>query len=201
MNRVESTIQTQGSRETTRLTYLERAEKSERSEKRPVRSRRKKVRPGNAYLGLGAPLGSARDRQRLRDRNSAERTRVERMLANAPVPTAEPEVRFGASFHPAAAPSTPESARILRAVPARVCPVCTSSKVVSDEVVSGATMRLSECLHCDHRWTERPQRSWAELGERMSRGIRTKSRATKRLDQPATAVRYLNAAEDRMAPA
>lgn len=87
-------------------------------------------------------LSSARDRQRLRERQYAERVRVEDMLATAPVPLPIPA-------------GTP-TLRALRPQPS-TCPVCASEKVVCDEVVSGGLLKLSECLHCEHRWTKRPR--------------------------------------------
>ena len=43
------------------------------------------------------------------------------------------------------------------------------AEVAADEVLHGGRLRLVECLHCDHRWTERPARRWAELGAAMGR--------------------------------
>lgn len=152
------------------------------------RPRRKKgARSSNSYLGLGRSLGSDRDRQRLQERNAAERSRVERMLAEGPsslgasfsLPT-QPPARWNSS-HPVVTPpvSTRPSRSRLRARPTTqtaargwACPVCASGKVVSDEVAHGGTLRLSECLHCDHRWTERTRARWSELGHRMSGGER-----------------------------
>jgi hypothetical protein len=182
MTRFEPTTQSRTSDETTRAISVERSAK--RSRRRP---RRGKAQSPNAYLASGATLGSARDRQRLRDRNAAERVRVEEMLANAPCtapppgfPAAPPlglvrlttppvsTPSFSASF-PASFPVSFLTPSPRRSVFGRGCPVCASSKVVSDEVSCGGTMRLSECLHCDHRWTDRPRGRWAELGARMSR--------------------------------
>jgi hypothetical protein len=95
---------------------------------------------------------------------------------------------------------SPSGLRALPSVQGRACPVCASRKVVSDEVAHinaaddakqgakgggkegakggakgrtmGVTLRLSECLHCDHRWTERIRGPWSELGQRMSGGAR-----------------------------
>ncbi|MBJ19003.1 MAG: hypothetical protein CL933_06200 [Deltaproteobacteria bacterium] len=187
MTRFESTLPTQPARrsKTSSPPNLPgdsaRTTSAERIAKRS--SRRKKARSSDAYLGLGASLGSARDRKRLRDRNAAERARVEQMLANAPSPLGSaptPGARKGTNRHPAPlrtplaaarARVSPSASRapLLQVVGPRGCPVCASSKVVSDEVFQGGTMRLSECLHCDHRWTERPRGRWAELGATMSR--------------------------------
>lgn len=105
-------------------------------------------------------LASARDRQRLRERQFAERSRVEEMLASAPLVLPEPASRPG---HFSTRPG-------LRSVPEAGCPVCASAKIVRDEVMSAGLLRLSECLHCDHRWTERPRARWNEIGAGMNRG-------------------------------
>jgi len=63
------------------------------------------------------------------------------------------------------------------------CPVCASSKVTTDEVFqrgatpTGGMLRLSECLICDHRWTKKPRRRFAEAGARMSRASRNRPQA------------------------
>ncbi|MCH8883229.1 MAG: 50S ribosomal protein L4 [SAR324 cluster bacterium] len=46
------------------------------------------------------------------------------------------------------------------------------AKIVSDEVMHGGTLRMWECLHCEHRWTSRPKGRWVELGARMTRATR-----------------------------
>jgi len=124
------------------------------------RSSRKRRHSANAYLAVAGSLGSARDRQHLRERNAAERIRVERMLAESPGSVG--------------ARST--TLRVVPPVAARGCPVCASTKVVSDEVAHSGrhagTLRLSECLHCDHRWTERTRGRWTELGGTMGRAVR-----------------------------
>ncbi|MEM9176387.1 MAG: hypothetical protein AAGC67_14255 [Myxococcota bacterium] len=52
------------------------------------------------------------------------------------------------------------------------CPVCASTTVTSDEVAQpGGALRLAECLHCDHRWTEKPTRRFATLGGAMGRRV------------------------------
>ena len=33
------------------------------------------------------------------------------------------------------------------------CPICGSHEVMHDEVLELGTLQLSECRHCDHRWT------------------------------------------------
>jgi len=159
-------------------------------------ARKRRRRSSNSYLGVGRSLGSDRDRQRLQDRNAAERSRVERMLAEGPLPTLPTQptqpmqtpARW-ADAHPAGSPASAGSASRpsrprLRALPRAQgwgCPVCASRKVVSDEVTErgsmGGTLRLSECLHCDHRWTEPTRGRWSELGRRMSGGGR-RSRET-----------------------
>ena len=135
-------------------------------------SRAARARGGqpNSYLSLGNALGSALDRQRLRERNAAERERVERMLASAP-----PPVEQSAPSRFSGARPLPGSTN-LRSVPDAGCPVCESPKVVRDEVFHAGPMRLSECLHCDFQWTEQstkrrttPSRRSANLVAAMSR--------------------------------
>lgn len=126
------------------------------------------VRDRRAQGRRGESLGSPRDRARLRQRNSAERSRVEGMLASAPLPL---DRRTQARVEPMPAPSTPTStsANRLRALPSTAgCPVCGDARVVTDEVMHEGTLRVSECLHCDHRWTHRPRARWIDLGARMN---------------------------------
>lgn len=131
---------------------------------RPRRSAR--VRGGAAGYGW---LSSARDRQVARDRNAAERARVEEMFASAPLPSDRRRARWAAPT--AAVEAVPSQAR-LRGLPAKPasCPVCESTSVTRDEVAKpGGSLRLAECLHCDHRWTEKPARRFAALGSAMER--------------------------------
>jgi hypothetical protein len=58
---------------------------------------------------------------------------------------------------------------LLRAVEPATCPVCRQAKVVTDEVMHTGILRVSECLHCEHRWTERPRRRWSDIGASMGR--------------------------------
>lgn len=137
--------------------------------RRPVR-----VRGGAAGYGR---LASPRDRQAARDRNTAERARVEEMLASAPLPSDRRRARWTPPVtptldSPAETSRDGSKASRLRALPTMPagCPVCESTKVTSDEVARpGGSLRLSECLHCDHRWTEKPVRRFAELGGAMGR--------------------------------
>ena len=120
--------------------------------KSTARERRVRGRQTNGYLSLGHTLGSERDRQRLRARNADERERVERMLASVPSPADPPSTVATAEIRSlsqalASAPHSSWSA-------ASACPVCESSKVVRDEVFRAGSIRLSECLHCDFRWTD-----------------------------------------------
>ncbi len=78
-------------------------------------------------------LSSARDRARLRERQAAERARVERVLARGP---REVERRRGARASCA-------------------CAVCGGDEILEDEVFEGGGFRLGWCRRCDHRWTER----------------------------------------------
>ncbi len=136
-----------------------------------ARARRAASRPEGGAAGFGGALVSARDRRRVRERNAAERERVERALAEAPLEvTPRPKV---------AAPA-PTFDRVRQSAPAPAigplagqvgCPVCGGAKLASDEVfVAGGTLRLVECLHCDHRFTSRPRSRWSELGARMATG-------------------------------
>lgn len=140
----------------------------------PVRSQTPSLRSSDRARPLSRSRGrlaSARDRQRLRERQFAERARVEEMLATAPIPLPAPSVSPSPSLSPSPSPSPSPSAsqeliafvpegpsrlRGLRPQPS-TCPVCASEKVVCDEVVSGGLLKLSECLHCEHRWTKRPR--------------------------------------------
>ena len=135
---------------------------------RPRRSSR--VRGGAAGYGR---LASARDRQTARDRNAAERARVEEMFSSAPLPSDRRRARWTS---PASVPVSEGSpAPRLRALPAMPsgCPVCASTTVTTDEVArTGGSLRLSECLHCDHRWTEVPTRRFTVLGGAMGRRSR-----------------------------
>lgn len=114
----------------------------------------------------GESLASARDRHRLRERNRAERARVEGMLANVAAPIERRVERREAT---ATQGTVPRRHSGLRTVQPVGCPVCGDERVVTDEVMYGGTLRMSECLNCEHRWTERPKGHWAELGARMNR--------------------------------
>jgi hypothetical protein len=117
----------------------------------------------------GEALASPRDRQRLRERIAAERARVEGMLATVPPPN-ERDVLDGS------AQRVDSFAMIVAAETPTACPVCGHGKVVSDEVMHGGTLRMSECLHCEHRWTNRPPGRWMDLGARMNRSIGIRNR-------------------------
>jgi hypothetical protein len=84
-------------------------------------------------------LSSARDRARLREREAAERARVESVLARGP---REAEPRRGARAQAHAHAS-------------RACAVCGGDQILEDEVFEGGGFRLGWCRRCDHRWTER----------------------------------------------
>jgi len=119
----------------------------------------------------GESLASARDRLRLRERNQAERERVEGMLASVAVPIerrahsrkCRESIDIGYKRLSLGLPAG------LRAVQPMGCPVCGDNRTVTDEVMHGGTLRVSECLHCEHRWTQRPTARWAELGANMNR--------------------------------
>ena len=107
--------------------------------------RRRSKRHSKSSVGFGGPLSSPRDRQRLRERNAAERARVEEALAASPSP-----------FDGRRLPRTGSGAAVHVFPGAAGCPVCSSAQLASDEVFeAGGPLRLVECLHCDHRWTER----------------------------------------------
>ena len=119
---------------------------------------RSKPAVGRRAVGRrGESLASPRDRQRLRERNRAERARVEGMLATEPIPVERRGQRRALS---AAAQPFHDSS---------TCPVCGDGRVVMDEVIHVGTLKMSECLHCEHRWTERPGQRWVALGNRMGR--------------------------------
>jgi hypothetical protein len=118
----------------------------------------------------GESLASGRDRQRLRERNAAERERVEGMMASGAVPLE----RRAHSREPAIHSQEPFPIG-LRAVPPTGCPVCGDGRTVTDEVMHGGTLRVSECLHCEHRWTQRPRARWAEIGASMNRAGRLRA--------------------------
>ena len=126
----------------------------------------------------GESLGSARDRRRLRERNAAERERVEEIVASAAVPVERRAHRRESAIPEPRPDSTlvrPQAVVRLHAVQPRHCPVCGDDKIVSDEVMHGGRLGVSECLHCEHRWTQRPKGRWAELGARMNRTGRSGS--------------------------
>ena len=170
---------------------------SARAPKSRTRARKKGRRSsgGVGAAGFGR-LASVRDRKRVTERNAEERVRVEEMLAKTPLSTerrsagrpnvpARTRVDRGETVTPVTH-SVPEPLAIWKVARPAIhsaihstihstgCPVCASSKVTTDDVFqTGATLRLSECLICDHRWTERrhpqPWRRFAEAGARMSR--------------------------------
>ncbi|MHA7837719.1 MAG: hypothetical protein ACX98W_09695 [bacterium] len=150
-------------------------------EHREHREQMKEIRGRGGARGLA----SARDRRRLLERRAAERMRVERMLAAAPMPVDREEApgprrrrpdgqrpkgrgpsgrgptgrgpadRGGAGQGPA--PRGRDRARLER--PGRTaarCRVCDGVDVVCDEVAHAGWLRLAHCRRCDHRWTERP---------------------------------------------
>ena len=132
----------------------------------------------------GESLASARDRKRLRERNTQERERVEGMIDSMAVPVerrtrrreslvAECTTRSLPSGHH---PGVHAGVRAdIRAVQPVICAVCGDGRIVTDEVMHGGNLRVSECLHCEHRWTERPKGRWVELGARMNRDARPRA--------------------------
>jgi hypothetical protein len=128
----------------------------------------------------GESLASPRDRQRLRERNLAERERVEGMLADVPVVVERRTHRR----EPISLYAQPR----LWAVQPDGCPVCSDERVVTDEVMHGGRLRMSECLHCEHRWTQRPKGHWVELGATMNRARRPRALSTFAGDSVASTV-------------
>ncbi|MEZ4332390.1 MAG: hypothetical protein R3F35_11585 [Myxococcota bacterium] len=98
--------------------------------------------PGPRRCGLASP----RDRARLRERQAAERARVERVLARGPRPdAARPRAALRGAMVRAEAHSDPAT-----------CRVCRGHDVCVDHVSDrGGAWRLAQCRRCDHRWTER----------------------------------------------
>lgn len=119
-----------------------------------------KARGMRAEGRAGEGLASARDRERLRERIAAERARVEEMLANVPLSADRREA------------TRMESGGGL------CCPVCGDLRIVTDEVNQAGTLLMSDCLHCDYRWTARPKTRWLALGARMNRVVRRRATAT-----------------------
>ena len=116
----------------------------------------------------GESLASARDRQRLRERNVAERERVERVMASGAVPLERRTHGRESAIH-GYEEALPVGLRAVPPMPPMGCPVCGDGRTVTDEVMHGGTLHVLECLHCEHRWTERPRARWVELGARMNR--------------------------------
>ncbi len=150
----------------------------ERSQNRTRASFARTTQPGGyrARGRRGEGLASARDRQRLRERNKAERERVEGMIASLEIPVE----RRADGRESRVLEYMPDSIQLghghgLRAMQPASCPVCGDGGIVTDEVMHGGTLRVSECLHCEHRWTRRPKGRWVELGTTMSRGGRPRA--------------------------
>jgi hypothetical protein len=143
------------------------------AERRTAESFARSTTPGGvrARGRRGESLASARDRQRLRERNRAERARVEGMIAGQPIP-----VERRAHGREALASEYKPLAASFELRPAQAgCPICGDDKIVTDEVMHGGTLCVSECLHCEHRWTQRPKGRWVELGRRMNRSARPRA--------------------------
>ena len=160
----------------------------ERSQNRTRASFARTTQPGGyrARGRRGEGLASARDRQGLRERNKAERERVEGMIASLEIPVERradgresrvleympDSIQLG---HGHGLGHRPGPGHGLRAMQPASCPVCGDGGIVTDEVMHGGTLRVSECLHCEHRWTRRPKGRWVELGTTMSRGGRPRA--------------------------
>ena len=128
----------------------------------------------------GESLASARDRKRLRERNTQERERVEGMIDNMAVPVERRTRRRESLVAECTTLSLPSGHHAgvhadIRAVQPVICAVCGDGRIATDEVMHGGNLRVSECLHCEHRWTERPKGRWVELGARMNRDARPRA--------------------------
>ncbi len=135
-------------------------------------ARRRARGPASRRRGVGR-LASEHDRQRLRELVRSERERVERALAAVPGPleTDESEAAAFVDRPPSDASEAPPAP--LHALSPASCPICGGRRIACDEVMQLGTLRLSECLRCDHRWTERAPRRWAELGAVMRGSTRS----------------------------
>ncbi len=149
---------------------------------RPHRAPANSARPASS-AGTGArrgrwgeSLASSRDRKRLFERNTAERERVEGVVAGVAVPV-ERRAHRRESAGPEAAQTRLQLNDRLHELEFAGCRVCGDDRVVADEVMHGGTLRVLECLHCEHRWTQRPKARWVDLGARMNRSTaRTRPR-------------------------
>ena len=161
------------------MTRVDHTSKEALPKKHPLRLRTQKgltssVSPSTSTPGRRAPsrkgsaLASARDRRRLRERNRAESERVEKMLATVPLPE-DRRARTRDWMSPLEESQRVDDYGMHEIGHCRGCPVCGDARIVTDEVIHGGTLSMSECLHCDHRWTMRPGARWVDLGTRMTR--------------------------------
>jgi len=104
-------------------------------------------------------LASARDRARLRERESAERARVEQVLARGPL---GPQVR---DEEPSRARPASRARVAPRAAAPCVCRLCGGGDVALDFVFDRGTWQLARCGRCDFIWTERAAARPAEARE------------------------------------
>lgn len=131
---------------------------------------------GQGEASLAGPrvcgLSSARDRARLREREQAERARVERVLARGPRDLErrrrDREVAVAVA---AARPAAPGFRAAL------CCRVCGGHEVVQDEVSDRGVFRLAQCLRCEHRWTERGAERFEPVFRRTLQGKQGARRA------------------------
>ena len=153
-------------RTSNRVRTSDRREGADRSSREGYGSRSSNASPvARAPRRFNARLSSARDRQRLAERNSRERERVERMLAAAPSPVEAPVEWIDAPRALSPVFADPQPSPHVGALVG--CPICDSTEIVFDEVVQVGTLRLLECGRCDHRWTRRGPGRWAEVGATM----------------------------------
>lgn len=135
-------------------------------------------------------LASARDRARLRERQAAERARVEEALARGPrgpVGAPEPRERHARDAEALERPRVRPSRFVSRAPASAVCVcrLCGGSEVALDAVFERGTWQLARCRRCDFMWTERGARPGdAHGGEAFGRRF---ERFAPRTRRPATA--------------
>jgi DNA-directed RNA polymerase subunit M/transcription elongation factor TFIIS len=119
-------------------------------------------------------LSSARDRARLREREQAERARVEKVLARGPrdLERRRREREDAAAGPDAISVTRPATSGSRAAV---CCRVCGGHEVVQDEVNDRGVFRLAHCLRCEHRWTERGREGFEPVFRRTLQRARRAS--------------------------
>ena len=178
---------------TKRMTKTTRSEQGSPEMQLSLRPRQLIQKRRSQPAGVRAPgrkgygLASARDRDRLRERNRSERARVEKMFSTSPGP--DDRRNQNRDLQVQNHDWTPSALGGPIGLPSRrpaYCPVCGDHRTATDEVVHAGThsgtrsgtLSMSECLHCDHRWTGRAGATRVDLGSPMNRGGRFQSAAT-----------------------